>query len=183
MPSLDRYKGFVTIAFESSDFESPSQEEEGYALEVSSDALDLLNINYSTIAYSLKVYDSNGDIVTTYRYTLTFDQETHIFNLLMEAPEPFTGIALIEYTYTGLTKRITENRRLLDGQKVVYPFTKQENIIGLQKTISDKLPIVSASAPSSGTFVEKQIWLDIGSEEDSEERAIQTAENPNEYVI
>lgn len=56
-----------------------------------------------------------------------------------------------------------KNRRLLQGEDVIYPITKQENVIGLQKTITDKLPIVSGTEPSQG-FAEKQIWLDTSDE-------------------
>lgn len=54
-----------------------------------------------------------------------------------------------------------KNRRILQGTDIIYPFTKQENVIGLQKTITDKLPIVSESTPQSG-YVPKQVWVDIG---------------------
>ena len=56
-----------------------------------------------------------------------------------------------------------KSRRLLQGDVIIYPYTKQENVIGLQKTITDKLPIVSNTAPSAG-FVQKQVWLDISGE-------------------
>ena len=54
-----------------------------------------------------------------------------------------------------------KNRRILQGTDVIYPFTRQENVIGLQKTITDKLPIVSATEPEEG-FVPKQAWIDTG---------------------
>lgn len=53
------------------------------------------------------------------------------------------------------------NRRLLLGNDIVYPITKQENVINLQKTIKEKLPIVSSSQPTSG-FVARQVWVDTG---------------------
>lgn len=57
-----------------------------------------------------------------------------------------------------------KNKRLVLDGDIIYPFTKQENVIGLQKTIKEKLPIVSSSEPSEG-FVERQAWLelDVGS--------------------
>lgn len=60
------------------------------------------------------------------------------------------------------------NRRLIQGDKIVYPITQQQNVIGLQKTITDKLPIVSPETPTEGMFVEKQVWLDT-SDDDGEE--------------
>lgn len=56
-----------------------------------------------------------------------------------------------------------KSRRLLQGNTIIYPFTKQENIIGLQKTITDKLPIVSSSTPTTD-YVDKQVWLDTSGE-------------------
>lgn len=52
-----------------------------------------------------------------------------------------------------------KNRRLIQGTDIIYPFTRQENVIGLQKTITDKLPIVSPTTPQ-GNFVPKQVWID-----------------------
>ena len=54
-----------------------------------------------------------------------------------------------------------KNKRLVNNGDIIYPFTKQENVIGLQKTITDKLPIVSSVTPQEG-FVNKQVWLDTG---------------------
>lgn len=54
------------------------------------------------------------------------------------------------------------NRRIKKGDAIVYPITHQENVIGLQGTIKDKLPIVSETTPQVGEFVEKQVWIDIG---------------------
>lgn len=61
-----------------------------------------------------------------------------------------------------------KNRRLIQGNDIIYPFTKQENVIGLQKTITDKLPIVSSSTPQAG-FVAKQVWIDVSEEEEQYE--------------
>ena len=63
-----------------------------------------------------------------------------------------------------------KSRRILQGEVVIYPFTKQENVIGLQKTITDKLPIVSSQQPTQG-FVQKQAWFDTNddSNENTEE--------------
>lgn len=76
-----------------------------------------------------------------------------------------------------------KNRRLLQGQTVIYPFTKQELVIGLQKTIMDKLPIKSNVQPELN-FVAKQIWLDTGENADFQEieaaPRIQTVSN---YVV
>ena len=57
-----------------------------------------------------------------------------------------------------------ENRRLIHNGKPLYPFTKQENVIGLQETIVEKLPIISNQEPQSG-FVPKQAWLDISNDD------------------
>ena len=51
-----------------------------------------------------------------------------------------------------------KNRRLIQGDDIIYPFTRQENVIGLQKTIKEKLPIVSSETPDN--YVERQVWLD-----------------------
>ena len=50
------------------------------------------------------------------------------------------------------------NRRLLLGSDIVYPITKQENVINLQKTIKEKLPIISNTQPS--TNITRQVWID-----------------------
>lgn len=60
-----------------------------------------------------------------------------------------------------------KSRRLLQGQVVIYPFTKQQNVIGLQKTITDKLPIVSPEQPQDN-FVDKQAWFEV-SDDDNED--------------
>ena len=51
-----------------------------------------------------------------------------------------------------------KNRRLVLDNDIIYPFTRQENVIGLQKTIKEKLPIVSTSTPDSD--IERQVWID-----------------------
>lgn len=51
-------------------------------------------------------------------------------------------------------KRITENG------EVVMPITEQDCVIGLQKTIKEKLPIVSETQPQQG-FVERQAWINV----------------------
>ena len=61
-----------------------------------------------------------------------------------------------------------KNRRLMQGTDIIYPFTKQENVIGLQRTITDKLPIVSPTAPQSG-FVPKQVWIDTSDSSNDQE--------------
>lgn len=53
------------------------------------------------------------------------------------------------------------NRRLKKGNNIVYPITSQENVIGLQATIKEKLPIVSDSTPEQ--FVAGQVWLNTSS--------------------
>ena len=73
-----------------------------------------------------------------------------------------------------------KSRRLMQGQDIIYPFTKQENVIGLQKTITDKLPIVSDTTPDDG-FVEKQVWLDT--EDDGNEQEIYNVSNRNNDII
>ena len=61
------------------------------------------------------------------------------------------------------------NRRLLKGEAIVYPITRQENVIGLQRTITDKLPIVSSEAPAQGTYVERQSWFDTSENNSNQE--------------
>lgn len=53
------------------------------------------------------------------------------------------------------------NRRLLKGQDIVYPITRQENVINLQKTIKEKMAIVSSQQPQQA--IERQVWLDTSS--------------------
>ena len=53
-----------------------------------------------------------------------------------------------------------KNRRLVQGEDIIYPITKQENVIGLQKTIKEKLPIISENQPQSG-FVKGQTWIKV----------------------
>ena len=55
---------------------------------------------------------------------------------------------------------------IVQGSDIVYPYTKQENVIGLQQTIREKLPIVSETTPQSG-FVPQQVWIDIGGERET----------------
>lgn len=74
-----------------------------------------------------------------------------------------------------------KNRRLIQGNDIIYPFTKQENVIGLQKTITDKLPIVSSSTPQEG-FVAKQVWIDV-SEEEEEQYEIPVVEETRGFFV
>ena len=53
-----------------------------------------------------------------------------------------------------------KNRRLVQGEDIIYPITKQENVIGLQKTIKEKMPIISENQPQSG-FVNRQTWIKV----------------------
>ncbi len=57
-----------------------------------------------------------------------------------------------------------KNRRLIQGDDIIYPITRQENVIGLQKTIKEKLPIVSSETPD--TYIERQVWLDTSEQEE-----------------
>ena len=50
------------------------------------------------------------------------------------------------------------NRRIILGNDIVYPITKAENVIHLQKEIKKKLPISSSNTPEN--IVEGQVWLD-----------------------
>lgn len=59
------------------------------------------------------------------------------------------------------------DRRLKKGDAIIYPITRQENVIGLQKTIKEKMAIVSPTQPTSG-YVESQVWIQPGSEDNSE---------------
>ena len=61
-----------------------------------------------------------------------------------------------------VVEKPTLDRRLLRSGTVIYPYTKQENVIGLQGTIKEKMTIASDYEPESGTYIEKQIWLDTG---------------------
>lgn len=51
------------------------------------------------------------------------------------------------------------NRRLKVGNSFVYPITDQANVIGLQKTIKEKMPIVSENEPVN--VVENQVWIEL----------------------
>ena len=64
-----------------------------------------------------------------------------------------------------------KNKRLIQNGDIIYPFTKQENVIGLQKTIKEKLPIVSSTTPTK--FVERQVWIDT----------TENDENPNDEIV
>lgn len=72
-----------------------------------------------------------------------------------------------------------KNKRLIQGNDIIYPFTKQENVIGLQKTITDKLPIVSETVPEA--FVTKQVWIDVSEEEEQYE--IPVVEETREFFV
>ena len=54
-----------------------------------------------------------------------------------------------------------KNTRLIQGSDIIYPVTKQENIIGL----SQRFPIISSSQPQ-GQVPNRQIWLDVGGEQE-----------------
>ena len=58
-----------------------------------------------------------------------------------------------------------KNRRLMQGTSIIYPITRQENVIGLQGTIKEKMAIVSPTQPQQA--IERQVWLDT-SDNDSE---------------
>ena len=64
-----------------------------------------------------------------------------------------------------------KNKRLIQNGDIIYPFTKQENVIGLQKTIKEKLPVVASTAPTN--FVERQVWIDT----------TENDENPNDEIV
>lgn len=51
-----------------------------------------------------------------------------------------------------------KNRRLMLGPDIIYPITRQENVINLQKTIKEKMAIVSPDQPQQA--IERQVWLD-----------------------
>lgn len=78
------------------------------------------------------------------------------------------------------------------GSDIVYPFTRQENVINLQKTITEKLPIIQSTQPQSG-FVPKQAWLDTSEEQPQPSNEFQLVENqeietpvelpPNEEIV
>lgn len=68
-----------------------------------------------------------------------------------------------------------KNRRLIFGDSIIYPFTRHQNVIGLQKQITDKLPIISESQPSEN-FVRNQAWFQLVEEEEEEQQAQQEAE-------
>lgn len=59
-------------------------------------------------------------------------------------------------------------RRLLQGNKVIYPVTRQEAVIGLQGTIKEKMTIVSPTQPQ--VAIERQVWLDISENEQGGEQ-------------
>lgn len=71
-----------------------------------------------------------------------------------------------------------KNRRLMQGEDIIYPFTRQENVIGLQKTIKEKMTIASKIQPQ-GTVVERQVWLQT--EDDGEASDLDYVQ-PNDIV-
>lgn len=62
-----------------------------------------------------------------------------------------------------------KNRRLVLDGDIIFPITKQENVIGLQKTIKEKLPIVSPTAPNQ--LIERQVWIDTNEEDENTQQA------------
>lgn len=72
------------------------------------------------------------------------------------------------------------NRRLLKGQDIVYPITKQENVIGLQGTIKEKMVIVSPTQPQQA--IERQVWLDTNdNDSENQQSGGLTFENENSH--
>ena len=65
-----------------------------------------------------------------------------------------------------------KNKRLIQNGEIVYPITLQGNVIGLQKTITDKLPIISSSQPQT-SVPERQVWIDVGEEAEEIEEVVQ----------
>ena len=59
---------------------------------------------------------------------------------------------------------ILKRRILLAGQ-VLYPITGADCVEHLQREITAKLPIVSDTQPTVGTYVPRQAWLDTNDEE------------------
>ena len=66
---------------------------------------------------------------------------------------------------------LTKDGRLIQGKVFIKPITTHENVEGLQKEITDKLPIVSEQQPQSG-FVQNQVWLDINPGEGNNESEV-----------
>lgn len=60
-----------------------------------------------------------------------------------------------------------KNKRLIFDGNIIYPFTKQENVIGLQKTIKEKMPIITSQAPSAA--LDNQICIEIQEQDASQE--------------
>lgn len=75
-----------------------------------------------------------------------------------------------------MTDMDEKSRRLLQGQTIIYPITRQENVIGLQNTIKEKLPIVSETAPTQA--VVRQVWIDTSNQsEDTTEQENSNSSN------
>ena len=72
--------------------------------------------------------------------------------------EPSSIFITIETTPFELLSAIEQDKRLMLNGNIIYPYTKHENVLGLQQTITDKLPIVSDSQPQEN-YVEKQVWI------------------------
>ena len=53
------------------------------------------------------------------------------------------------------------NRRLIQGDTIIFPITSEQNIVGLK----NRFAIISPQQPQ-GQFVERQVWLDISGEQD-----------------
>ena len=62
-----------------------------------------------------------------------------------------------------------KNRRLVLDNDIIYPFTRHENVIGLQGTIKEKLPIVSPTTPNQQ--IERQVWIDTNDEDENAQQS------------
>ena len=151
-----RYTSSIVVNFTESNFQPMFGD---FFLSLYSEELNIAGIDYSSI--TVESYNFYSDL-TINNQSVSFYQLNHKFSVAGTTSETGSGSCVINFSYyyqEGAEPEIS--RRLLKGDQVVYPFTRQENVIGLQKTIKEKLPIISESQPSTG-YVPRQAWIQPG---------------------
>ena len=152
--------------------------------------LDSCDLNYFRICRNFEEKARNGELakaiykpgarvfdeVNLYLYTInTVAQnenegyEEYVYCTSFEKQVIFDpeGVYLTAETVEEFPEELPgHDKVIVQGSDIVYPYTKQENVIGLQQTIREKLPIVSETTPQSG-FVPQQVWIDIGGERET----------------
>ena len=152
------FLGSVTVNFTDSDFNAVPSTINNYIFLCQTDEILIEDIDYTTVQVAR--IQNNSDI-TFNNLSASFNGTTHTFAVSGRSTSAGSGSMIVYFYYSKTGPESEEiSKRLLQGDKIVYPFTKQENIIGLQKTITDKLPIVSEDVPQTG-YVPKQVWLNL----------------------